>query len=208
MATRNAPTEPRASGLTPEQLALRAQKGSIAAFSALVELFDGRLFNFLLKRVGSAPDAEDLAQDTFVRAWQRIEQYNPRWRFSTWLFTIGSRLAASKYRDRPAPPAPLNVDYQQVRPPPADRLSRSEERRRVWTIVEEQLPAEQHAALWLRYAEDMSIGEVARVLGKSEVAVRVMLFRARGVLAPHLREPDQEERRPASPRARGVPEAV
>jgi RNA polymerase sigma-70 factor, ECF subfamily len=191
--------------MTPEQLAVRAQEGSLAAFSALVEQFDGRLFNFLLKKVGSAADAEDLAQDTFVRAWQRIAQYNPRWRFSTWLFTIGGRLAASKYRDRPAPPVSLTADRVQNRPPATDRLVRREERLRIWSIVEARVPAEQHAALWLRYAEDMSIGDVARVLGKSEVAVRVMLFRARGVLAEHLADPERDQQRTSTPERCGVP---
>ena len=79
--------------LSSEELACRAQAGSLPSFAKLVERYQGRLYNFLLRRVGHADDAEDLAQDTFVRAWERIDRYRTTWRFSTWLFTIGSRLA-------------------------------------------------------------------------------------------------------------------
>ena len=64
--------------LTPEQLAIRAQRGSLEAFGRLVALFEGRLFNFLLRRVGSRVDAEDLTQETFLRAWRRIRSYRSR----------------------------------------------------------------------------------------------------------------------------------
>jgi RNA polymerase sigma-70 factor (ECF subfamily) len=175
-------------GLTPEQLAVRAQSGSIEAYSMLVEQFQERLYNFLLRRAASEADAEDIAQDTFVRAWQRIEQFNPRWRFSTWLFTIGSRLTASRYRDRHAPPVALPAEHPDKPVRTHDRLSQNDERTRIWGLVEELLTPEQHTALWLRYAEDLAIGDIARVLGKTEVGVRVMLFRARNVLASHLRD--------------------
>ncbi|MEX2218970.1 MAG: sigma-70 family RNA polymerase sigma factor [Phycisphaerales bacterium] len=177
---------------TPEQLALRAQQGSLEAFAALVEHFEERLFNFLLRRVGCPADAEDIAQETFVRAWQRIGQYKPRWRFSTWLFTIGSRLAASKYRDGRRPPLRLVGDeagaVRNAPPAGAERLAGLEDRGRAWAMAADLLTPEQHTAMWLRYAEDMAIVEIARVLGKSQVGVRVMLFRARNVLAARLEQ--------------------
>ena len=85
---------------TPEELALEAQQGSVAAYSELVRVFEGRLYNFLLRRVGSAADAEDLTQEAFLRAWQRLGTYRPKWRFSTWLFTIAFRLAVDESRRR------------------------------------------------------------------------------------------------------------
>ncbi len=81
-------------------LAARARSGCLTSFTELVERFEGRLFNFLLRRTRSIADAEDLAQETFVRAWRAIGQYNPRWQFSTWLFTIAHRLAVTEYRRR------------------------------------------------------------------------------------------------------------
>jgi RNA polymerase sigma-70 factor (ECF subfamily) len=169
---------------TPEELALRAQRGSRAAFSELVERFEGRLFNFLLRRVGSAADAEDLAQDAFVRAWQRIGTYKSDWRFSTWLFTIALRLAVSKARRTPARPRLIRDDQAVSEPSAADGEAG---RGRIWALVEETLTPEQQTAVWLRYVEDLAMKDIARVLGRSQVSVRVMLFRARALLAEQIR---------------------
>src|SRR6478672_168395 len=84
--------------LSPEDLAERAAAGSVPSFGELVTRFEVRVFNFLLRKMGSRADAEDLTQESFVRAWERITSYDRQWRFSTWLFTIASRLAVSHYR--------------------------------------------------------------------------------------------------------------
>jgi RNA polymerase sigma-70 factor (ECF subfamily) len=191
---REAPQSPRsaprshprdvAPAVSPEDLALRAQNGSVEAFSTLVELFQARLYNFLLRRA-SVHDAEDLAQETFIRAWQRIGLYRPKWRFSTWLFTIATRLAAGRARRVGASP-PLSLS-EAAEPATAPGVKAADEgSSRVWALVDSALTPEQRTAVWLRYAEDLSNQEIAVVMGKSEVGVRVMLHRARAVLAENL----------------------
>lgn len=175
-------------GLTPEDLAQRAQHGSLDAFARLVEIFETRLFNFILRRVGKRQDAEDLTQEAFLRAWQKIENYQSRWKFSTWLYTIATRLAISYGRDRVRLAALGNEEIET----PAPAAMSNEGRGWIWRVVDDVLTAEQRTAVWLRYVEDMAIGDIATVMGKSQVAVRVMLFRARSELAGHLRpETDQ-----------------
>lgn len=169
--------------LTAEELAVRAQGGSEAAFAELVDRFEARLYNFLLRR---SAEAEDLTQEAFVRAWQRIGTYKPRWRFSTWLFTIGSRLAASHARKRPMP-GPITREPS-LRIAGDGAMERAESGGRVWALVAEVLSAEQQSAVWLRYVEGMAVKDIATVLGRTQVSVRVMLFRARGVLAERLTE--------------------
>ncbi len=170
---------------TAEELAVLAARDNVAAFAELVVRFEARLFNFLLRRVTLRADAEDLTQEAFVRAWERIEFYDPTWRFSTWLFTIASRLAVSKHRrDRPA----MHIESaEQVFGKNTDDGSDPELNVRrggvLWDLASEILKPEQHTALWLRYAEDMGVTEIARVLRKSQVGVRVCLFRARQTLA-------------------------
>lgn len=166
-------------------LVSRAQTGSLSSFAELVARFEGRLFNFLLRRTRCVADAEDLAQDTFVRAWQRIRRYDPRWRFSTWLFTIAHRLAVTHQRRRRslrsltrlAGRAPAEVAD------PARVIADREQCRLLWDVADRILGETQRTALWLRYAEDLTPGEIARVLGKPRIAVRVMLHRAREALA-------------------------
>ena len=175
---------------TPE-LVRRAQAGSLPCFVGLVDRFEGRLYNFLLRRVGSAADAEDLTQETLVKAWEHLARYRPRWQFSTWLFTIGRRAAVSHLRraSRHAA-APLVVEPAARDTPwggdPACRLAQREECRRLWDVADRLLPETQRSALWLRYAEELPVSEIARILGKTPVGVRVLLFRARQALAAHV----------------------
>src|SRR5688572_11814714 len=92
-----------ASDLSDESLVLRAQDGSMDAFEQMVARFEGRLFNFIARRLGSGhrqTDAEDLTQETFLRAWRSVSEYRPHFRFSTWLFTIAARLVVDHQRHR------------------------------------------------------------------------------------------------------------
>jgi RNA polymerase sigma-70 factor (ECF subfamily) len=171
--------------LSPEDLAERAAAGSVASYGELVTRFEVRVFNFLLRKMGSRADAEDLAQEAFVRAWERIASYDRRWRFSTWLFTIASRLAVSHYRRQR--PVVTSGELDRADAPVADSGTDPEADRKLgahlWALAAQTLGEEQHEALWLRYAEDMEIGEIAAVMGKTHVSVRVCLFRARQALA-------------------------
>jgi RNA polymerase sigma-70 factor (ECF subfamily) len=175
------PASPR----TPEQLAARAAQGSLDDFGELVKRFEVRLFNFLLRRTGSRSDAEDLTQEAFIRAWERIHRYEPKWRFSTWLFTIGARLAVSHHRRR-RPLLRWIEEEDNESPSPLEVSDDITSGAKLWRLAGRVLTPEQHTGLWLRYAEDMSIDEIAVVLKKSQVGVRVMLFRARQVLAEQV----------------------
>lgn len=186
-----------ASDQSDETLVVRAQGGDLDAFTEVVARWDGRLFNFIARRVGGRlrqMDAEDLTQETFLRAWRSIAEYQPRHRFSTWLFTIAGRLVVDHLRhqrvraDATESLTTAASRRQSNADAATDRLLLPESSESLWNIAREILTAEQHAALWLRYAEDLSPGEVARVLDKNEVAVRVMLFRARQALTPYASE--------------------
>ncbi len=169
------------------ELVRRAQAGALPAFAELVRRFEGRLLNFLLRRVGTNADAEDLVQETFVRAWQRIAQYNPRWQFSTWLYTIAHRLAVAQRQRQRREPRPACLDGVPSECDPGRPAADREQCRHIWALADRLLPETQRVALWLRYAEGLGTSEIARVLGKSRVGVRVMLFRARETLAANLR---------------------
>ncbi len=159
------------------------------SFVELVDRFEGRLYNFLIRRTTTPADAEDLTQETLVKAWQHLHRYRPQWQFSTWLFTIARRAAISHLRRtqrRSAAPMtfdPPEGDVRPVRTDPANRIADQEACARIWDAADQLLPDAQRSALWLRYAEEISISEIARILGKSQVGVRVLLFRARRTLA-------------------------
>jgi RNA polymerase sigma-70 factor (ECF subfamily) len=198
-ATRSASERP-----SVEDLVRRARTGSSAAFGKLVLRFESPVFNFLLRRGSSAEDAEELAQDTFVRAWRRLELYDPRYSFGTWLFALARRLSATRRRAS-APPIQGDdaLGEVPVQSDPGRELARTEERANLWSIVDRVLEDDPRSALWLRYAEDLSIPEIAKVLGRSQVSVRVMLYRARAKLGKAL-EPAHDE----SPAVAARPEAT
>lgn len=174
--------------ISAEDLARQAQRGSLPAFTRLVAMFEARLFNFLLRRTGSWDDAEELTQETFVRAWQRLDRYDDQWRFSTWLFTIGGRLAVSHHRAKRRTITSDCLEYRaDASASPSDQAERREAKSPTWALAEQILTEGQNTALWLRYAEGLSMKEIAHVMGKSQVSVRVTLFRARDALASHIR---------------------
>jgi len=188
------------SAQSAEELAVRAAAGSLPCFVELLGRFEGRVFNFLIRRVRPAADAEDLTQETFLRAWQNIGRYRPKFRFSTWLFTIASRLAVDHHRLKRRHWTGVSAETQAARADrkassadhPAHLVAEDNDEDSLWSLAAALLSSEQHSALWLRYAEDLTPKEIARVLGRTQTAVRVMLFRARETLVTHIGAADSE----------------
>jgi RNA polymerase sigma-70 factor, ECF subfamily len=175
-----------------EELARGAQQGSPACFGELVARHQGALLRFLRLRTRSDEEAEELAQEAFLRAWRKLATYRDEWKFSTWLFAVARRVAASRYRtathqaERGALRDEAALTEIGVEADPGAGLGEREEHQRVWGLAARVLNADQRMALWLRYGEDLAIEEIGRVLGRRPVAVRALLFRARETLAPHL----------------------
>jgi len=175
---------------SPEALALAARTGSAAAFEALVARFEAPLYRFLFLRTRDEGLAQDLTQEAFLRAWQNLERYDPRWRFSTWLFTVAERLCISQRRSRGKEPAVASHEPELhaagAEPDPLTSAAERDEGRALWETAVRVLRPEERSALWLRYAEDLTMEEIGTILGRPTVTVRVILFRARGRLAQAL----------------------
>jgi RNA polymerase sigma-70 factor (ECF subfamily) len=164
-------------------LARLAQGGSSAAFGTLVCRYHGRVFAFLLSLTRHRQDAEDLTQETFLRAWDKIHRYDPERPLLPWLLTLARRLSLAALR--------------RFRPLPADAIMPAEtaptnRALRLWELAKSQLPPDSYSALWLHYREELPLKEVAAILGKREGAVKVMLHRARKSLAASIHGADPE----------------
>jgi RNA polymerase sigma-70 factor (ECF subfamily) len=171
-----------------EELACRARQGCAASFEQLLRRFQTPVLHFLRRR-GFSADAEDLAQETFLRAYENLHLYNRRWAFSSWLFAIANRTGLNhRRRRRPATdPGAVEAALSSA-PAPLENLVAQESRRRLWDRAADVLSEEQTTALWLYYVEDMPAREIGVVLGRSWASVKVMLFRARKRLLPLLGE--------------------
>ena len=175
--------------LSAEELARRSQQGCRESFAELVERFGIRLFKFLRYKTNNLQDAEDLVQESFVRAYENIQRYRSSWKFSTWLFTIAARLAYSHFRRSRSF---QTVGYfESSDPEPVQMVAEKETRQSLWALAR-CLSMNQYQALWLKYGQDMSIKEIAMVLRKSQVNVKVLLYRARINLAKRLQNVDVE----------------
>lgn len=159
-----------------------ARAGSAVAFTELVHAYRVRLLRFLLTRCPTHADAEDALQDTFLNAFRYLHSYDPRWRFSTWLYRIAIRNAGKLHRaDEALETEPGDPDADPLRQCMADS-----ERENLWLTARRVLREDVCTALWLRYVEDMSVNDVAAVLDRSTSWTKVNLMRAREALEAEL----------------------
>jgi RNA polymerase sigma-70 factor (ECF subfamily) len=167
-----------------EELARRAQEGCAASLDELLRRYQTPVLHFLRHR-GFSADAEDLLQETLVRAVGGLERYRPQWRFATWVFTIARRVGLNhRRRRRPATDDSAVCAAPSPSPGPLEEAIEGDRRRRLWTIVGQALAEDEQTAMWLHYVEGMPAGEIAAVLGRSRVAVKTLMFRARKKLLP------------------------
>ena len=160
------------------QLIAAAKAGSAEAFCDLAKLYRERLLRFLLTRCASFADAEDVLQDTLIAAFRYIHSYDARWRFSTWLYRIAIRNAA-KLR------GPDLVEVGDLRDEENDPLLQciaASETENLWVNARQLLNDEVFTAMWLRYAEDMSVNDISKTLDRSASWTKVNLMRGRRTL--------------------------
>lgn len=164
------------------QLVNAAKRGSVEAFTELVRGYRERLFRFLLTRCTNHADAEDALQDTLINAYRYIGSYDPRWRFSTWLYRIAIRNAG---RLRTENLAELGDPEDDGADPLAHCIADSE-RDNLWRSAKRILSDEVFAAMWLRYVDDMSVRDIADVLERSSSWTKVNLLRGRRALEAEM----------------------
>lgn len=161
-----------------------AQAGSREAFGALVDIYGARILNYLHQLTGNRHDAEDLTQDTFLKAHRCLGTVRNPDAFAGWLFTIARRTALNHFRAaRFTEELPEEIPLHGV--DPASLAAERDDHDDLWNVAR-TLKREYFEVLWLRYAEGLSIQETARVLRRTSLHIRVRLHRARLLLARRL----------------------
>lgn len=167
----------------------QAKTGNKDAFGRLIEAYQGPVFNLAYRMLNNADEAEQAAQEAFIRAWTRLDSYNSQHKFSTWLLSITSNYCIDLIRKRrkqllsidgPLPPHPALIS-EQAKGPEAQAVQ-GEEQELVQLLLA-SLPEEYREAVVLRYWYDMSYDEIAEVMMTSVSAIKSRLFRARRQLA-------------------------
>ncbi len=169
-------------------LVKRAQEGYLDAYAELAERHGGLAYRVALRLLGNHHDAEDVAQEALITAWQRLPGFSARSSFSTWLYQIVTRRALNRIsRTRTAESLELAGDVQDRAPGPDETAV---QRRAADAVINAiiALPPQQHVAIVLHHFEGLSNAEVARITGSTVPAVRSHLFRGRRTLSKKLQE--------------------
>jgi RNA polymerase sigma-70 factor (ECF subfamily) len=169
---------------TAEVMALeRAQDGDREAFRMLVERYSHEMFRLAFRMTGNEADAEDVVQETFLRAFRRLGRFDSRARFSSWLYAIASNYAIDllrrrkRWRSAEVEPTERHIALVSDRPGPERSALGGEVLRRVGAAMEDLSPRER-IAFTLRHHEGLSIREIGEVMGLRESATKNHIFRA------------------------------
>ena len=174
--------------VTEARLVAQALGGSQAAYEQLVRRYERPVITLIARMVGDRAQAEDLAQETFVKAFRHLAAFDTRRRFSSWLFRIAHNTALDALRRARPAVVPLE-DGERVQDPAGVPAPDPVEQRALATALEAALGRvrpEYRAAITLRYQEGLSFEEIGRILGVPEATARSHVHRARRELSAHL----------------------
>ena len=166
----------------------RIGEGDMEALRLLVETHQARVIGTISKMLGSDAEAEDLAQQVFIRVWKSAPRYRPTAKFTTWLFRITRNLVFNELRRKrhfadQAEEIPEPTERGDKEP---DRVLMGEELQLAIQDAINRLPDSQRMAIILRRYEEMAYEEIAKVMGTTVPAVKSILFRARAELRERL----------------------
>jgi RNA polymerase sigma-70 factor (ECF subfamily) len=181
------------------ELVQRAVKGDQKAYAELMERYRDAIFFMLLKMVNNRDDADDLTIEAFGKAFKRIEQYQPNYAFSTWLFKIASNNCIDFLRKERKKKMfsldntisnddgdDLTYDVKDGEPDPEESLMKGQKVEAMREVVEKLKPRYRELVM-LRYFKEYSYEEIAEELDLPLGTVKAQLFRARDLLANLLK---------------------
>jgi len=174
----------------PEEAAwiTAARNGDDIAFGNLVEAYQVPVYNLCYRMLGTPGDAEDAAQETFLKAYRHLKRYDPKRSFTNWLLSIASHHCIDRLRRRRI--KWLSLEGEEVGPLAEQGLSpegsavAGEQQASIKALLEELSPTDRSAVV-LKYWYDMSYEEIAETLSLTQSAVKSRLHRARRELAEH-----------------------
>jgi RNA polymerase sigma-70 factor, ECF subfamily len=186
---------------TDVQLMLDVKAGDEQSFALLLHRYRTPLVNFLYRMVRNREQAEDLAQEVFIRVYRARADYVPSAKFTTWLFRIATNLALNSVRDtrhqrmEVSLDAPVTVNSEDGDERPIDVAEKNpnieehlvqEAQRDMIRHSIDKLPEKQRAAVLLHKYQDLDYGEISKILECSESALKSLLFRAYETLRVEL----------------------
>ena len=154
----------------------RRAEGGREAFAVLVGRYQPSVSRFVARSLRNRAEAEEVVQETFLRAWQQIARFRPETNFPAWVLTIARFLCMARRKDakRHPPPAPLEEGREAALSSPGTPRDTLERLREDFA----SLPPHQREVVALRLFDDLSYREISRITGESEVTLRSRLHDA------------------------------
>lgn len=166
-----------------EKYISRILDGDLSCYELFINKYQNMVYTLALRIVKNNHDAEEIAQDTFLKAYQNLSSYQSKSKFSTWIYRICVNLAISKTRGKKifSNAIPTNEIENIEIEKEANALAQLEKKEQESIIksIIDKLPEEAGVLLTLYYYEDLSVDEISKVLNLSVSNVKVKLFRAR-----------------------------
>ncbi len=187
--------------ISEKELVQKAQAGDFTAFNQLIEQYRQKIYRLALKMAKNEQDAEDIFQDTFLKAIDKIGQFRAESSFGTWLYAIAVNVARARYgRSFEKDLLPLE-EYLPVKPgesearpgtlydwdDPLSKMTAGEVQQKLSKAITE-LPLKYRVAFLLRYIEEMSVQEVAQAMNLTVAAAKSRILRARLALRQSLND--------------------
>jgi len=168
----------------------RIKNGDLAPYTFIVDKYKHMAYTIALKILCNIEDAQDVAQESFIKAYQQIQQFEGRSKFSTWLYTIVYRTAISKSKENRIETVSIsnsiNENYSQDGgTPQLEQLQLKDEQRLVKQAIQ-RLPKTEALLVTLFYMNENSVSEIHEITGLSLANIKIKLFRARKKLEREL----------------------
>lgn len=155
-----------------------AAAGNARAFDQLVQTHHRRVLYYLCNMVRHRQDAEDLTQQTFLKAYRHLDGFDCSRPLINWLLTIARRTALNHFRDHKKWEH-MPTDVVSDAPSPARQLEHQDHAQSLWDRARRLLAPREFEVLWLRFSEEMSTKETARIMDLTQIHVKVLVHRAR-----------------------------
>jgi RNA polymerase sigma-70 factor (ECF subfamily) len=180
-----------------QRIVIRAQKGDRLAFAELVELYKDKLYNLGYRMLGNPQEAEDVAQEAFLRAYANLNKYDAKHKFSTWIYRIATNLCIDRIRKKKADFS-LDAEVEGIEggdmysrlsasvDTPEQAVVRIETREEVQKAID-ALPENYRAAVIFKYLHDLSLQEISEILEVPVSTVKTRIHRGREALRNVLR---------------------
>ena len=184
--------ESRALSINEQRLVAKAQAGDRLAFEELVRIHADRLYGVVLRLCATPHEAEEVTQETFIRAWRAIARFDGRSQLFTWLYRIGVNEAKRRLERGEGALRTVSLEESPGDPPDLSEAPEAHAERDALRAALERavraLPLAYRAPLVLRDIEGLTTGEAAQILGISEAALKSRLHRARALVRHALEE--------------------